>query len=459
MSTDIEVVPTDEIGKGAFKIAYSVEKSTSPPKEYNYKIPSTSDPANFVIVIYKNNFDIAKYIKTRDPVFVTFKNMIDSDPELKFYIKHILNYNQTDTRFISYKNLLTSSALPGEQNFSDIIKKGEDYVKTFKNLDDFRDLRNTYIKNEDLFDCVNELTELFDLGDGGSLAAGGGGSAAGGGGGGNKLSPQLFGISVNTSYTNSVEKPFSLPSDIYSEIDKIIASIAASNQSSNHTIFRISYLIEKCGTTIKDQYKSALKKGEENQFLRDMGNAINAFVEKFVNTKNKLHGDLKIENLCPDYSKTPIEVNLLDVDPNYSISNDGDPEFSKHAKVFMKFLVFAHADKYYGILFPEWFVTKQEVDDMIVFFYQKKYLKFVFNPVNMLFYYLYKKAHFYNYSTLLIYYSPQIPDRMSSLKLKFQIPQYVINVGISPSVFKLPGGGKKTKKRNSRKRKTNKKRT
>jgi hypothetical protein len=438
MSTDVEVVPTREIGKGTFKMAFSVEKSTSPPKEYNYKIPSTSDPANFVIVIYKNDFDIAEYIKTRDPDFVIFKNMIDSDPELKFYIMHILSYNQTDTRFISYKTQLTSSALPDEQNFSDIIKKGEDYVGTLQN---FSNLRDTYIENEELFDCVNELTELFDLG-----------------GGGNKLSPQLFGISVNTSYTGDVEKPFLLPSDIYSEIDKIIESIAASNQSSKHTIFRISYLIEKCGTTIVDQYKSQ-SATDRKPFLTDMGHAINAFVEKFVNAKNKLHGDLKIENLCPDYSKTPIEVNLLDVDPNYSISNDGNPEFSKHAKVFMKFLVFAQANTYYGILFPEWFVTQQEVDDMIVFFYQKKYLKFVFNPVNMLFYYLYNNTQFYNYSELLKYYSPQKSDRMSSLKLKFKIPQSVINVGISPSVFKFPGGGKKTKKRNSRKRKTNKKRT
>jgi hypothetical protein len=215
----------------------------------------------------------------------------------------------------------------------------------------------------------------------------------------------------------------------------------------------MSYLIEKCGTTIKDQYKSALTKGEVNQFLTDMGNAINAFVEKFVNTKNKLHGDLKIENLCPDYSKTPIEVNLLDVDPNYSISNDGNPEFSKHAKVFMKFLVFAHADKYYGILFPEWFVTQQEVDDMIVFFYQKKYLKFIFNPVNMLFYYLYNNAHFYNYSILLIYYPPEIPDRMSGLKSKFQIPLSISSAfkPSTPSVFNFSGGGKrKTKKRNSK---------
>jgi hypothetical protein len=50
---------------------------------------------------------------------------------------------------------------------------------------------------------------------------------------------------------------------------------------------------------------------------------------------------------------------------------------------------------------------------------------------------------------------------MSGLKSKFQIPPSISSVfkpSIS-SVFKLPGGGKKTKKRNSRKRKTNKKRT
>lgn len=435
MSTDVEVVPKDIIGKGTFKRAFSVEKSTDPPNLNNYKIPSTSDPANFVIVVYKKKFDIAEYIKTRDPDFVIFKNMIDSDPELKFYIMHVLSYDQKTPTFISYKNLLTNGTLPPEQDFTDIIKKGEVLKKMFKQFDDLCD---TYIENEDLFDCVNELTELFDLG-----------------GGGNKLSPQLFGISVITLIKN-IEIPFLLPSDIYKEIDKLIASV--SKLKRQPAFFRISYLIEKCGTTIVDQYKSQ-SATDRKPFLTDMGHAINAFVEKFVNAKNKLHGDLKIENLCPDYSKTPIEVNLLDVDPNYSISNDGNPEFSKHAKVFMKFLVFAHANTYYGILFPEWFVTQQEVDDMIVFFYQKKYLKFVFNPVNMLYYYLHDNTQFYNYSELLKYYSPQNSDRMSSLKLKFQIPQSVINVGISPSVFKFPGGGKKTKKRNSRKRKTNKKRT
>ena len=450
-STDIEVVPTRKIGEGTFKIAYSVKQSTSPPKEHNYKIPSTSDPANFVFVRYEKEFAIEEYKKTKDPDFVTFKTKIDSNPELKFYIMHILSYDKTDSEFISYKEELI------KHGFKDIFEKGEKYVETFKELKKLGDLRDIYINNEDLFDCVNELTELFDLGGGGSTAAGGGSTAAGGGskaaGGGTKLSPQLFGVSVNTHSTSNEEKPFSMPSDIYSEIDKIIASLDELNESSIHTFFEITYLIEKCGIPIVNQHKSATDKPK---FLIDMGHAINAFVEKFVNTKNKLHGDLKIENLCPDYSKTPIEVNLLDVDPNYSILNyDGDPNFSKHAKVFMKFLVFAHASKHpvkdNRILFPEWFITQTEVDDMIVFFYQKKYLKFVFNPINMLFYHLNIRQDINKYSELIKDYSQKDEKQMDKLKSKFKIPQ------TDSALF--PGGGKKTKKRKSRKRKTNKKRT
>lgn len=91
----------------------------------------------------------------------------------------------------------------------------------------------------------------------------------------------------------------------------------------------------------------------------------------------------------------------------------------------MKFLIFAYANKHYTINFTEWFVTQIEVDEMIDFFYSIDYLKFKYNPVNMLYFYL-VDGNFMEFTELMIHYPPTNPDAILMLKQKFIIPSFVI---------------------------------
>ena len=127
-------------------------------------------------------------------------------------------------------------------------------------------------------------------------------------------------------------------------------------------------------------------------------------------------------------------------------------------------------------------MTQIEVDEMIDFFYSIDYLKFKYNPVNMLYFYL-VDGNFMEFTELMIHYPPTNPDAILMLKQKFIIPSFVIThasggggglppiVDLKSNVLALPAasvnlpfspvpnngktkeGGKRKKHRGSRKNK------
>ena len=129
----------------------------------------------------------------------------------------------------------------------------------------------------------------------------------------------------------------------------------------------------------------------------DVARKICEFCDKFVDTTESVNCDFKYQNLCPMIveikdkrdreSHEIVSIRMLDVDPNYAIEKKGDPDFSRHAKVFMKFLMFAHLIKR-GARFSKWGVSDVDVREMIAFFYGMDYMIYEFNPINMMYFYL-----------------------------------------------------------------------
>jgi hypothetical protein len=287
--------------------------------------------------------------------------------------------------------------------------------------------------------------------------------------------------------------PSSNTSNIKNQIIELINKNIKSYANKIVTHFQISYLIEKCDDDIVKYYDVIKDPNTKQKFLEDMGNAINIFVEQFVDETGMINLDFKLANLCPNYSNGNISVNNLDSDPMYFIGNaSNDPNFNIHAKTFMKFSAFAIVDKYYQLIFPDWFVTQQEVDDMIDFFHDIKYLKYEYNPINMLYFYLKDNKKFLGFTKLLYHYDPSNKDKMLSLKQKFIVPPDVEHKSGLPSIpisgktgggsflplIEFPNvesdktvessasslppikkGGKKTKRRSSRKRKSRTRKT
>jgi hypothetical protein len=138
----------------------------------------------------------------------------------------------------------------------------------------------------------------------------------------------------------------------------------------------------------------------------------------------------------------------LDVDPKYAIEKKGNPDFSRHAKVFMKFLMFAHLRKR-GAYFFRWGVSDVEVREMIAFFYDIEYMIYEFNPINMMYHYLIKTSdeeeiHFDNLKTkfptveeMIAVFEPYIRNA-----IPFDVPK---------TVFDVAKGGKSRKSKKTRK--------
>lgn len=240
-------------------------------------------------------------------------------------------------------------------------------IEEFPEIKNLEDLLEWYEKNNSQFDYVNELKKMYEL------------SKVG-------LAPKLYQIRINA------ETPFS-PEEIDAKMGEI---------KDGDNPIKISYLAERCGgdisrfiRTIESDRKLIYIKKKEN--IEKIVQKICEFCDAFVDRTESINSDLKDVNLCPTVVDGEIvSIMLLDVDPMYSIEKKGNPEFLKHAKVFMKFFIFMYLLKktennYELRLSKVWNISNVEVREMIAFFYGMEYMKYQFNPINMMYHYLIKK--------------------------------------------------------------------
>lgn len=154
--------------------------------------------------------------------------------------------------------------------------------------------------------------------------------------------------------------------------------------SNSKNYFTVSYLVEMCGEGVDAFLKKYPLK------VAQVGEKFNDFAEKMVTKTGSANMDLKPANMCAKYNKTTGEIesiSLLDVDPIFSISSK-TADFQKHAKIFMNFLFFSFCLRYRKIKFPDWYLTKDDVREMIRFFFAEEFTKKYHHPNGMLCYYL-----------------------------------------------------------------------
>jgi hypothetical protein len=232
-------------------------------------------------------------------------------------------------------------------------------VEEFPEINNLDKLMKWFDENDQQFEYINELKKMNEL------------SKLG-------LAPELYQIRINN------EAPFSPD-----EIDAKIAEIKDGEP------VQISYMAEKCGMRYPKDIMEFVKSYPMND--DDVARKVCEFCDKFVDTTESVNCDFKYQNLCPMIVETSkssheiVSIRMLDVDPKYAIENKENPDFSRHAKVFMKFLMFAHLYKK-GVNFFRWGVSPGEVREMIAFFYGMDYMIYEFNPINMMYHYLIKTS-------------------------------------------------------------------
>jgi hypothetical protein len=246
------------------------------------------------------------------------------------------------------------------------------------------------------------------------------------------LAPELYQIRINS------EAPFSPD-----EIDAKIAEIKDGEP------VQISYLVEKCGGDIALFIRSiensrTFSYSEKTEKTKEFIQKMCEFCDTLVDRTGWLNCDLKYENLCPIIAEGKIvSIRLLDVDPKYSIEKKGNPEFSRHAKVFMKFFIFTYLLKRndnYELRHSKWGVSDVEVREMIAFFYGMDYMIYEFNPINMMYHYLIKKHPLEQHYTFLAF---------DDLKKYFTTDEEMIAVFIR--FIGAVRGGKKRKSKKAKK--------
>jgi len=284
-------------------------------------------------------------------------------------------------------------------------------VEEFPEINNLDKLMKWFDENDQQFEYINELKKMNEL------------SKLG-------LAPELYQIRINN------EAPFSPD-----EIDAKIAEIKDGEP------VQISYLAEKCGLKyprdIRDFVRSYPQK--ENEVARK----ICEFCDEFVDKTKGVNCDFKYQNLCPMIVGAEIvSIRMLDVDPKYAIENKENRDFSRHAKVFMKFLMFAHLYKQ-GEHFFKWGVSPDEVREMIAFFYSMDYMIYEFNPINTMYYYLIKnpgeeKIWFDNLKTKFPTDAEMIAafEPYTRIARPFDVPK---------TVFDVAKGGKKRKSKKAKK--------
>jgi hypothetical protein len=328
--------------RGNVKRAYEVKECVD--------FASNKDTTQMVIVNFTGDI---KWINPSNPSnrwqptrngnqIIKFKTKMINEPQFKYDIRNLINTYKAD----------------GEATKIPIIEE-------FPEIDNLDKLIKWFNENDQQFDYINELKKMNEL------------SKLG-------LAPELYQIRINS------EAPFSP--------DEIDAKIAEIKDGDNP--IQISYLAEKCGGDIalfissieNSRTFSYMEKTEKTkEFIQKMCE----FCDTLVDRTGWLNCDLKYENLCPIIAEGRIvSIRLLDVDPKYSIEKKGNPDFSRHAKVFMKFFIFTYLLKRknnYQLSVSKWGVSDVEVREMIAFFYGMDYMIYEFNPINMMYHYLIKK--------------------------------------------------------------------
>jgi len=238
-------------------------------------------------------------------------------------------------------------------------------IQDFPEIINIETLVNWFENYDEQFDIINELKKMIELGKMG-------------------LAPIIYQIRINNG------APFS-PDEIDAQIAKL--------PDNEHV--QISYMVEKCGGD--NRYISDIFMFIYRYPLKDddVARKICEFCDEFVDKTESVNCDFKYQNLCPMIVETKdkrdresheiVSIRMLDVDPKFTIEKKGDPVFSRHGKVFMKFLMFAYLTKK-GASFSKWGVSEVEVREMIAFFYGMDYMIYEFNPINMMYYYLIVKT-------------------------------------------------------------------
>jgi hypothetical protein len=393
--------------RGKQKKAYAVKECVD--------FTSDKDTTEMVIV---NFTDEIQWISTKDSrtrqrtrhreQILKFKTKMINDPQLKYRIRKLIDNSITkNPDWEEKQNTIEVSVeeFPEKTEFPEIIYL-ETLIDWFENYDE-------------QFDIINELKKMNEFGKMG-------------------LAPILYQIRINNG------APFSPD-----EIDAKIALLP------DNEPVKISYMVEKCGGN--NLYISNIHEFVYRypQKVEDVARKICEFCDKFVDTTEGVNCDFKYQNLCPMIVETQdkrsheiVSIRLLDVDPKYAIEKKGNPDFSRHAKVFMKFLMFAHLRKR-GAYFFRWGVSDVEVREMIAFFYDIEYMIYEFNPINMMYHYLIKTSdeeeiHFDNLKTkfptveeMIAVFEPYIRNA-----IPFDVPK---------TVFDVAKGGKSRKSKKTRK--------
>jgi hypothetical protein len=396
--------------RGSQKKAYAVKECVD--------FTSDKDTTKMVIV---NFTDEIKWISTKDSLrqqrtrhreqILKFKTKMINDPQFKYRIRKLIDKSITENPEWEKKQKtfeVSVEDFPEKTEFPEIINI-ETLINWFENYDE-------------QFDIINELKKMNEFGKMG-------------------LAPILYQIRINNG------APFS-PDEIDAQI-----AILPDNEP-----VQISYMVEKCGGDnryIRDIHQFVHRYPLKEE---DVARKLCKFCDEFVDKTEGVNCDFKYQNLCPMIVKTKdkrdhesheiMSIRMLDVDPKYTIEKKGDPVFSRHGKVFMKFLMFAHLRKRNAYFF-KWGISVDEVREMIAFFYGMDYMIYQFNPINMMYHYLIKK-------------SDEEEIHFDILKTKFPTVEEMIAVfepyirnarpfDDEKTVFDVAKGGKSKKARKSRK--------
>lgn len=367
-----------KLGEGSYKQAFTVNICDAGTENATSDFRSNIDPSQLCIVEFKDSIRwINVSLKRKDiQQFVKFKTKIRTDPDFKYDIHKLLTTHDYTTQNIT-----------GRPDLFNPPKKYESFFETHcKNIDNYQ-IANVYFNSSDTqFDLIDELKLMHKFSnssmDSAELGGGGGGDSSN-----SSLAPKLhqIRIDIENGTVTQLGTPFSPD-----EIDAKFAEIPL------NVFVKISYLVERCGASITHHIRTNSSKKDA---IREK---LSNFIDVCVDETKQCWLDFKPENLCPKYNSSNeiVSIQLLDIDTKFLISDKGLPNFSTHAKVFMKFLCFSLLQKQQRDKMNEWHVSREEVVDMIQFFYRMDFMIYEYNPINMLQHYLIPETKFSYYDDL-----------------------------------------------------------
>ena len=328
---------------------FPVLKETTEIKSSTFYLPGQSDITKYCLV---QTYSIKTWIDTTtNTTLNTNLKKFDKTPGYKYYINCLLSIDSIPPKS-------TNAEIKNE--YDSYIEKIDD--ESHKNDDTFN---YTYVQHQRQFGYISDLKELIELG---KL----------------NLVSRLYQIRFE-SYDYPNNAPF--PPE---ELDRRIASFMPEKKR-----VTISYLIEKYG-------KEDITEFIDNNYIynyykiQKIGEMYNEFVNAFVET-GRIYTTSDFANIRVKRAKLTQKIEsigFLDIDCYYLIKNTSD-DFKKHGKVYMKFLFFASLNLLMpNLKFFSWYVTKQDVNDMIVFFYKFDFMMYESNPINSLVVHLKKDKSF-----------------------------------------------------------------